>query len=755
MTKGNSNIIGPKVSSSRSSISGVFDTFDQVHLMKDSLWPLPKAITKIASSTGTGTDGVNQVSSKTHTWEITGQGYETGAETLYWTVSVPTQSSFDTAFFDSTSGSFTMSALNAGSFSVLIYWSSSIERGRYGDFTQNYDMEIRSGSTSGPILATKNFTITDFALTEARFNDGNANVSEDVNQTLYWDWRGSGAGDSTTGDDCSYERVPNFLAAGTSPGSATYSNSGTNMIIETGVGTSAYPYVCWNTNTSGTSYKEFTWVGGNATIEIQTFLTSVVTSSDSVKLYKGGVLQHTITGAGSVVSETDTISVTSDDVIKVEYNNVSGTIIRAVRIKVHAQSAVARSSYATATSDIDFEDTGIAAVTYIQNGTTNYRDNMQAETDYSTEGTQTFYTRVTHLSRVGKEVLGWDTIDILDASRTPNFTVTANTTSINEGDSVTITVTDASTDFLAGSFYYTITGTNITAADFSTNSLSGTITTSGISNGNISFTITTSLNDTSEGTESFQVQIRQQSTSGTIRGTSPSISIANVTPNITNAVVSLGTLNVISDPTQADYTGNFDVIDISIPSTYSGSARIYLGFRVTASTTYYNDICVGAVQHLNSSASTLKNGWSFNTGNQSWQYKSGQFTTSLYAGPSTVAAGTWFFIGTSSGTGVVSRASGTGSYYTGAADGVSDNYRSTSSSATILPTGNNSVAQISSSFYIYRETSGSTRYTTAWCRSPSVTFAGSDRIRVCYHFSTNSGQISAIDASNSLWITIA
>lgn len=755
MTKGNSNIIGPKVSSTRSSISGVFDTFDQVHLMKDSLWPLPKAITNIASSTGTGTDGVNQVSSKTHTWQITGQGYETGAETLYWTVSIPSNSSFNTAFFDSTSGSFTMSSSNSGAFSVLIYWSSSIERGRYGDYTQNYDMEIRSGSTSGPILATKNFTITDFALTEARFNDGNANVSEDVNQTLYWDWRGSGAGDSTTGDDCSYERVPNFLAAGTNPGSATYSNSGTNMIIERGVGTSAYPYICFNTNTSGTSYKEFTWVGGNATIEFRTLLTSAVTSSDSVKLYKGGVLQHTISGTSSSVEVVDTISVTPDDVLKVEYNNVSGTAIRVAEIRVHAQSAVARSSYATATSDVDFEDTGIAAVTYIQNGTTNYRDSMQPETDYTTEGTQTYYTRVIHNSRVGLVVLGWDTIDILDASRTPNLTVTANTTSINEGDSVTITVTDASTDFLAGSFYYTITGTNITAADFATNSLSGVVTTSGLTNGTISFTITTAVNDNSEGSESFQVQIRQASTSGTIRGTSPSISMANVIPNLTNAVVSLGTLNVVSDPTTPDYTGNFDVIDISIPSTYSGSARIYLGFRVTAPTTYYNDICVGAVQHLNSSANTLKNGWSFNGGNQSWNYKSGQFTTALNAAPSTVTSGTWFFIGTSSGTGVVSLASGTGSYHTGAADGVSDNYRSGSSSPTILPTGNNSVAQVSAAQYIYRETSGSTRYTTAWCRSPSVTFAGSDKIRVCYHFSTQSGQVSSIDASNSLWIFIA
>jgi len=764
MTKGNSNIIGPKVSSSRSDISGVFDTFDQVHLTKSNLWPLPKAITNIASSTGTGTDGVNQVSSKTHTWDITGQGFDGGAETLYWTVSVPTQSSFNTAFFASTSGSFTMGTSNSGSFSVLIYWSSSIERGRYGDYTQNYDMEIRSGSTSGPILATKNFTITNFALTEARFNDGAASLAESTSTSnIYWDWRGSGAGDSTTGDDCSYERGPNFLAAGTNPGSATYSNSGTNMIIETGTGVSAYPYKCFNTNTSGTAYKEFTWTGGSSTIEFRTLLTSAVTSSDSVKLYKGGVLQHTISGTSSSVEVVDTISVTTDDVLKVEYNNVSGTAIRVAEIRVHSQNSTYRANDADSVLDIGGEDSGIAAVTYIQNGTTNYRDNMYAVADFTTEGTEPWYQRVTHLSRVGKEVLGWDYIDITDASRTPNVTVTANTTSINEGGSVDITVTDASTDFLAGGFYYTLTGTNITAADFSTNSLTGTITTSGLTNGTATFTVTTSLNDAAEGTESFQVQIRQGSTGGSIIGTSPSISVANVVPNMTNAIVSLGTINIVTTTSTADYTGNFDVIDISVPSTYSGSARIYLGFRITAPTTYVNDICVGAVQHLNSSANTLKNGWSWGTNSstsQSWQYTSGQLYTNAGDSFSSIVSRTWLTLGATDSYTRISTASHTGSSYTGANGGVSPNYGSCSASLTILPTGNNSVPQVTNvttgdGYYIYREASGSTRYTTAWCRSPSVTFAGSDKIRVCYNLTQNSYQATYSDPSNSLLIFIA
>jgi len=763
MTKGNANFIGPKVTTSTVSTSGVFDTFDQIHAKKDSKWPLQKAITNIASSTGTGTDGVNQKSSKVHTWNITGQGYDGGAETLYWTVSIPTQSSFDTAFFGNTSGSFTMGTGNSGSFTALIYWSSSIERGKYGDYTQNYDMEIRSGSTSGPILATKNFTITNFDLIEARFNNAAASVAESTSTTsIFWDWKGSGAGDSTSGDTCQFFRGPNFLVAGTSPGIGTYSNSGTNMIVETGVGDATYPYKCFNTNTSGTVYKEFTWTGGSSTIEFRTLLTSAVTSNDSVKLYKGGVLQHTISGTGSSVDVTDTISVTTDDVLKVEYNNVSGTAIRVAEIRVHAQNLTYRANDADSVLDIGGEDGSFEAVNYIQ-GVLTYTDYMYALADFTTEGTEPWYTAVTHISRVGKEIIGWDYIDITDASRTPNVTVTANTTSINEGGSVDITVTDASTDFLAGGFYYTLTGTNITAADFSTNSLSGTITTSGLTNGTATFTVATSLNDASEGTESFQVQVRQGSTGGSIIGTSPSISVANVIPNMTNAIVSLGTINIVTVTSTADYTGNFDVIDISVPSTYSGSARIYLGFRITAPTTYVNDICVGAVQHLNSSANTLKNGWSWGTNSntsQSWQYSDGQLFTNAGDSFASIVSRTWLTLGSIDSYTRISTASGTGSSYTGALGGVSPNYGSGSASPTILPTGNNSVPQVTNvntgdGYYIYREASGSTRYSTAWCRSPSVTFAGSDKIRVCYNLTQNSYQAANSDPANSLLIFIA
>lgn len=47
----------------------------------------------------------------------------------------------------------------------------------------------------------------------------------------------------------------------------------------------------------------------------------------------------------------------------------------------------------------------------------------------------------------------------------PTFSISASPSSVTEGDQVTVTVT--TTDYGSGTLYWTITGTNITNADFS------------------------------------------------------------------------------------------------------------------------------------------------------------------------------------------------------------------------------------------------------------------------------------------------
>ena len=67
---------------------------------------------------------------------------------------------------------------------------------------------------------------------------------------------------------------------------------------------------------------------------------------------------------------------------------------------------------------------------------------------------------------------------------------------------------------------------------------------------------------------------------------------------------------MIFDYTSSDYTGAWDVSSDQINAV--GSKRIYLALKVTASTTYYNDICIAGVQRISSSGTVL-NSWIFNT----------------------------------------------------------------------------------------------------------------------------------------------
>lgn len=109
----------------------------------------------------------------------------------------------------------------------------------------------------------------------------------------------------------------------------------------------------------------------------------------------------------------------------------------------------------------------------------------------------------------------------------PTYSITESTTSLNEGSSVTFTVT--TTAVLPGSTLYwttnTVSGT-INTSDFNDASTSGSFTVTGeFANGTGSITRTLSNDVTTEGTESFQIQIREGSISGTIVATSNTITI--------------------------------------------------------------------------------------------------------------------------------------------------------------------------------------------------------------------------------------
>jgi len=172
-------------------------------------------------------------------------------------------------------------------------------------------------------------------------------------------------------------------------------------------------------------------------------------------------------------------------------------------------------------------------------------------------------------------------------SKSLSYAITPNVSSVNEGGSVTFTVT--TTGLLNGTVLYwsTPTSTGITAADFSGSSLTGSVTI----NNNLASIVRTLNNDAfTEGTESFQLQLRTGSTSGTVVATSSTVTISDtsttppptysITPSVTSVnegssvSFTVNTTNV-SNNTTLYYTisgvsGTINTSDFS-PASLTGS----------------------------------------------------------------------------------------------------------------------------------------------------------------------------------------
>ena len=148
--------------------------------------------------------------------------------------------------------------------------------------------------------------------------------------------------------------------------------------------------------------------------------------------------------------------------------------------------------------------------------------------DLTTEGTETFGILIRQGGTSGTIVGSSSGVTINDTSTTPTASVTPSTTNLNEGSSVTFTV---STSLSFGTLYWTtnaVSGT-INASDFTGGATSGSVA---ISGGSGSVVLTLANDTTTEGTESFQFEVRTGSTSGTIIATSSTVTIndTSITP---------------------------------------------------------------------------------------------------------------------------------------------------------------------------------------------------------------------------------
>lgn len=207
-----------------------------------------------------------------------------------------------------------------------------------------------------------------------------------------------------------------------------------------------------------------------------------------------------------------------------------------------------------------------------------------------------------------------------------------------------------------------------------------------------------------------------------------------------------------------DYDGPYDVGEVQ--TNFSGTGRVYIGVKVTAATTYYNDIPIAGVQVI--SGSTLVASWIFNTSSggsgSGWQTYAAQISGSSTPGfpvtPATASGYGYNNISTSTNMARFSWANSTSSSSTGAADGIANTYKLSADggSNTLATVGNAQISQLHPTYYVFRETSGSTRYSGAVMRSPTYTFSGGEYIRVIHAVTGNS--LYPMDADDSLYVAV-
>lgn len=118
---------------------------------------------------------------------------------------------------------------------------------------------------------------------------------------------------------------------------------------------------------------------------------------------------------------------------------------------------------------------------------------------------------------------------LLQSTPAPAYSIGVSTTSVNEGSSVDFTVNVTAVS--AGTtVYYSTTGTT-NAADFGDGSLTGSfnIVGTGSTTGVATITRSIAADIVAENQETFRLQIREGSTSGTVVATSPLVTVNNVT----------------------------------------------------------------------------------------------------------------------------------------------------------------------------------------------------------------------------------
>jgi len=342
-------------------------------------------------------------------------------------------------------------------------------------------------------------------------------------------------------------QASNSQVAATPPSTPTI---GTATVASPTSVTVSYTASSSNNGEPITSYTAVSTPGGiTATLNQATSGTITVTGLTSGTTYTFRVFATNVMGnsansnsSNSVKPDVPTYTVSSNLNANVGGEFVSEGETASFFIDTN-ETTPSRIIYWGVTGGVTAADLGVSALTGSVNTVANSRATISfpIAADLTTEGTETFvirfYTNSTRTillsdSSVSGKIEGSveRTVSIADTSTTPAPTYSISvvnelsSTTIGEGESSRSTFTVTTTNFGNGTLYWTASGTNITASDFTQNTLSGSVT---ITNDSGSFSLNAAADNFTEGAESFRVALRTGSTSGTIVAFSSFIGIAD------------------------------------------------------------------------------------------------------------------------------------------------------------------------------------------------------------------------------------
>ena len=224
--------------------------------------------------------------------------------------------------------------------------------------------------------------------------------------------------------------------------------------------------------------------------------------STLVRITNLGLPSYTITPSAASVNEGSSVSFTVNTV------NVTGPLYYSTNGTANAA---------------DFTDNSLTgSFSLVSTGSTTGVGTIvrSIATDFDTESGEQFSITVRTGSTSGPGVTTSSNVTIGDV--TPTVNVAESATSVDEGGSVTFTISGS--NIPDGTYYYTIyeeEGT-VASTDFNPANLNGSFS---ISNNSGSITITIAEDITSEGPDKFKIQIRTGSISGTVIAESNAITI--------------------------------------------------------------------------------------------------------------------------------------------------------------------------------------------------------------------------------------